>query len=129
MANNDSTVPETKTSGIGQCIISSNILIKLWERASDTLTDEELEWFSGATDHAENMIIPLHETINGIGCLVASDEQDGTFQSRHDVPGLLFSIANSLDTIQGLIHIGSAANHRLRKPECYRELNSIITVK
>ncbi|SFF19550.1 hypothetical protein [Nitrosomonas sp. Nm166] len=133
MANNDSTVPETKTSRIDQCR-SSNIMIKLWERTSHTLTKKELEWFSAATEHAEHMIISLHDTIEGVGCLVSGDGWDGSvrsgnFQSHNDVPELLYSIANSLDTIQGLIHIGSSADHRLKYPELYRESDAIKAVK
>ena len=72
MANEDSTAPETKSSRIEQCRYS-NIMINLWERTSHKLTKKELEWFSGATEHAEHMIISLHDTVQGIGCLVSGE--------------------------------------------------------
>ena len=66
--------------------------------------------------------------------MVSSDKRDGTigagnFQSHSDVPELLYSIANSLDTIQGLIHVGSSADHRLKHPELYRESDEIKAIK
>ena len=133
MANEDSTAPETKSSRIEQCRYS-NIMINLWERTSHKLTKKELEWFSGATEHAEHMIISLHDTVQGIGCLVSGDGQDGSvrsgnFQSHNDVPELLYSIACSLDAIQGLIHIGNSAELRLRYPELYQESDAIKAVK
>lgn len=134
MADKDFTAQETKTYRIDVCN-SHNIMFELWERVSHTLTDKELEWFSGATEHAEHGLITLKQTIESIGCLVMNDanlereKQAGNFSNNDDVPDLLFSIANSLDTIQGLIHIGSSADDRLKNPERYRKSDEIKAVK
>ena len=133
MANEDFTVPETKISRIEICN-SCNIMVKLWERNSHTFTDKELEWFSYATDHAEQGLVSLKQTIESIGCLVLNDvnlergAQAGNFQADTDLPDLLFTIAHSLDNIQGLLHVGSSADHRLKNPELYLKSNSIKAV-
>jgi len=133
MANEDSTVPETKISRIEICN-SHNIMVELWERTSHTLTDKELKWFSQTTEHAEHGLVSLKQTIENIGCLVMNDanlekgKQAGNFRDNDDAADLLFSIANTLDTIQGLIHIGSSADHRLKNPDSYLKSNSIKAV-
>ena len=113
------------TSGIESACIPSNVFFELWERTSSTLTEKELEWFSRSTEYAEMMLRNLRDTMEGIGCLVASDTKEnnaypaGNFQSNSDVPTLLFSLANSIDSIQGMIHVGTSADDRLRNPELY----------
>ena len=135
MANEDSTAQETTTHKIDQCN-SHNIMYELWERTSHTLTDKDLEWFSGATEHAEYELASLNRAIVSIGCLALNDaalergKQAGNFQiDSGDTPDLLFSIANSLSAIQGLIHVGSSADDRLKNPERYQKSNEIKAVK
>lgn len=108
---------------------TSNMLHELWERASPSLSDSELEWFAGASEHAGNIVGNLRHVVEGIGCLVANDGsgQDiscraGNFQSANSVSSLLFSIENQLDSLQGLINIGDSAGHRLRNPDLYRRI-------
>lgn len=134
MAIEDSTVRETEISRIDICN-SSNIMLNLWERTRDALTEKELEWFAGATEHAEQGLISLKQTIENIGCLVMSDAnlergtQAGNFRDNYAASELLFSIAYSLDTIQGLVHIGSSADDRLKYPERYEKSDTTKAVK
>lgn len=120
MAKEDFTAPETKVCRVDVCC-STNIMIKLWNSASDTLTEEELEWFSGATENAELVIISLRQTLETLGCVISNDanHRDGSksvnFLSNDNVTDLMFMITNHLDTIQGLIYIGSSADYLLRK--------------
>ncbi|MDP3280795.1 MAG: hypothetical protein Q8M57_07090 [Nitrosomonas sp.] len=85
MANEDSTAQETTTHRIDQCN-SHNIMFELWERTSHTLTDKDLEWFSGATDQAEDEHASLNRAIVSNGCLALNDaalergKQAGNFQ-------------------------------------------------
>ncbi|SEG15208.1 hypothetical protein [Nitrosomonas ureae] len=133
MANEDFTA-ETKTRRIDICN-SHNIMVELWERTSHTLTDKELKWFSQATEHAEQGLLSLKQTLESIGCLVLNEEsleagkRSGNFQSSNDVPDLLFAIANYIENIQGLIHVGSSADARLKHPERYRSSDDIKSVK
>ena len=129
MADNDSTVPEPKTCRIDICN-SNNIMVNLWERTSHTLTNKEWEWFAGATEQAEMSLMSLKQTIESIGCMVMHDANlkgvaAGNFQSGHDVPDLLLTIANQLENIQGLVHIGSSADARLKNPECHLKSDQI----
>lgn len=134
MTDENSTGQETKTRRIDICN-SHNIMVELWERTSHTLTDEELKWFSEATEHAEHGLISLKQTLENIGSMVLNDaylergKQAGNFRDNEDLPDLLFTIANSLDNIQGLIHVGNSADHRLKNPEHYRKLDEIKVVK
>ena len=122
MADKDSTA-EVQTSGIKGVCDTNNIMMELWKRAAPTLTKEELKWFSAADDIADCATIALQETVIGIGCLVSEDEPNGNFQSREDVPGLLFHIANSLDQIRSLHAVAKSADIQLCRLEQYRVLD------
>lgn len=99
---------------------TSNVLWELWKRASDSLSKPELEWFAKATEHAHNEAKHLRDVVSGLACLIASDTQSGALQDERGIPTMLFSISAQLDTISGMIEIGSAANDRLRTPELYQ---------
>lgn len=101
---------------------TSNVLWQLWKRTADSLSKSELEYFAKATAHAHTESKNLRDVVSGLGCLIASDDQSGALQDQRDLPTLLYSISAQLDTISGMIEIGSAANDRLRLPEYYRQL-------
>lgn len=101
---------------------TTNILETLYAASAGNLTPDALEWVAkSADDVAHRMATDLKETVNGIACLVANEPKDGggagNFQSPHDLPELLFGIGHSLDTIGGLMQIGSGARDALACPE------------
>ena len=98
---------------------TSNILAELWEKSSSNYSKEELEWFTGADQEAEMLIGELENTLESLGCLVASDGGTGNFQSKCDVSQLLFLTVQSLRTVRGLIHVSDSAKDRLINPELY----------
>ena len=53
--------------------------------------------------------------INGIASLVAADTQVGNSQDKHDVAALLWSIAESMPTVEAIHDIGDQAEYPLRK--------------
>lgn len=108
--------------GIDAMCDTSNVLWELWKRAEPTLNNRELEYFSGATENAQSETRHLRDVVLGIACLISSDTQSGALQDKDGMPTMLFSISAQLDTISGMIEIGSAANERLRFPEVYRRL-------
>jgi hypothetical protein len=100
--------------------ITSNVMWQLWERAKDSLSNPELEWFAQATEQARVESRNLRDVVSGIGCLIASDTHSGALQDRDGASSMLYAISAQLDTITGMIEIGSAANDRLRMPEIYQ---------
>ena len=62
----------------------------------------------------------LRDVVQGIGCLIASDTTSGALQDTNGASSMLYAISAQLDTITGMIEIGSAANDRLRMPEIYQ---------
>lgn len=120
------------SSTINARLDTSNVLFELWERTAPTLNKSELEWFAGASDHAEQIVGNLRHVIEGVGCLVASDElrgkgqpRAGSFQEAPDVATLLYSIEQQLDTVQGLMNVGLSAGYRLRHPEQYSQIGGV----
>lgn len=99
---------------------TSNVIWELWKRTSDRLSEQELEWFAKATEHAQSEARNLRDVVQGIGCLIASDTTSGALQDTNGASSMLYAISAQLDTITGMIEIGSAANDRLRMPEIYQ---------
>jgi hypothetical protein len=102
----------------GAAIVSTGIF-HLWEKVASRLTTEELEWFAKYTSEAERESQNLASIVMDIGCLVGADTDAGSFRSQSSISTLLFSISHQVDTISGMIYIGSCAEHRLRHPELY----------
>jgi hypothetical protein len=100
--------------------VTSNVMWQLWERTADSLSNSELEWFAKATEQARLDSRRLRDVVMGIGCLIASDTTSGALQDAQDASSMLYAISSQLDTITGMIEIGSAANDRLRMPEVYQ---------
>ena len=99
---------------------TSNVIWELWKRTSDRLSEQELEWFAKATEHAQSEARNLRDVVQGIGCLIASDTTSGALQDTNGASSMLYAISAQLDIITGMIEIGSAANDRLRMPEIYQ---------
>ena len=97
----------------------SNALFHLWAKSADRLTADELEWFTGFIGEAETETQNLSDTVMGIGCLIDADN----FSGAESASTLLFNIAHQLDTIQGMIHIGSQAAYRLNNPDLSALIN------
>lgn len=101
---------------------TTSILETLYAASAGNLAPDAMKWIAeSADDLARRMTADLKETVNGIGCLVANEPEDGggagNFQGQHDLPELLFGIAHSLDTIGGLMALGSRARDALACPE------------
>jgi hypothetical protein len=99
---------------------AAGLLAFFWGRFdTDAASDEDLEYLSVATEEAANAAFRLSTVISGIGCLIGDDRgvedkpecgalQDGS-QST-----LLHLIADEVEAIARLAHIGSESEGRLR---------------
>jgi hypothetical protein len=90
------------------------VVTDLWGRVYESLTKEELERFSSATEEAALYFQNLEEVISGIGCLVGDDRITGMFQSKESVSTLLFFLSSSIGSASALMRIGCEAEYRLR---------------
>lgn len=125
MQTNQSTTPEDNEQSIKCVPTAREILSDLWDRSSRNLTKKELEWFASASQETEISLGALKDTLEGIGCLVASDKDTGNFQSQRDVSQLLFLIVQNLRAIEGLAYISDSAKDRLINPELYQKIDSL----
>ena len=105
---------------------TSHVLLELWERTAPSLNKSELTWFAESTAYAQQEIDNLRDILSGMGSLVRSDTTSGALQEQSGVSSLLFSVSTQLDTINGMLEIGTAAKDRLRLPEFYRQIKSRI---
>ncbi|MCL1824364.1 MAG: hypothetical protein FWG26_00190 [Betaproteobacteria bacterium] len=96
----------------------ANVTRELWNRVNDSLHPDEHRWFAKATENALLLLENLSETLDGIANHVANDTkrldgipETGAFQSRHDLPNLLYGMAESIRTAQALAMVGKEAAH------------------
>ena len=93
----------------------SNVIKELWERASDGLSEPELEWFSDSGEHAEFLLGLLTDTTNKVGCLIGADEMEKPYGDQDSVAGLLFFLAECMDAANALLSVSAEANFKLHR--------------
>ncbi|HET7831819.1 MAG TPA: hypothetical protein VFK88_02530 [Gallionella sp.] len=110
------------TETIKPAATARRIMSELWDRAADSLSTEELKWFAGSSEFTRMQARNLSEVVEGIGCLIGSDENAGNFQEAGSVTTLLFNISHSIDTIAGMMEISDFAQDRLINADHYQRL-------
>lgn len=87
----------------------------LCKKAATELKAHELEWFAdGAAEQINLDTNSLAATLRGLGCMVASDEESGSFRSADDVSDLLLNLSNQVSTLNGLACIAADASYLAR---------------
>lgn len=92
----------------------------LWSKSGRNLTPSELQWFSeGAATFVTEFSSQLEDVLIDVACLVAADGSNkghlhaGNLQNHGDVANLLYSVANQVNLLTGMVEIGSEATHLL----------------
>ena len=81
----------------------SSALELLSRHAMPSLSDAELQYLSGIDGCAEEIARRTAKLVEGLGCLIADDEQVGSFQSPASMASLLFNIAGQFNAVAGLL--------------------------
>ena len=118
--NHQAQQPEERPITGVACV--SNVIKALWERASDGLSERELEWFSDSGEHAEFLLDLLTDTTNKVGCLIGADETARAYADRGSVAGLLFFLAECMDAANALVSVSAAANCKLHRKDFSEEM-------
>lgn len=93
---------------------TSTIIRALWDATRvEALTDEQLKSIA-SSETVSHELENLAGVMSGIGCLVASDTSAGNFQSRHDVPELLFTFSAFIEAAAEAVFVSSDAAATLR---------------
>lgn len=80
-----------------------NLIRKLWGHSKDRLDDDTLAWIrNGAVSTVSMQASNLAATVEGIGCLVASDENAGSFQEPGPLSALLFGLSHQIEHLAAL---------------------------
>ena len=94
---------------------TSGLLLGLLDRSRNSLSDGDLTHLAALTDEAGYMVERIAKLCEGLGCLIASDSDDGpvavtgSFQSAPDVSALLFLLAGVADHASGLLEVAGFA--------------------
>lgn len=110
-AQNRSPSPELKEAfGV------SNALSLLWRKAGPTLDAHTLRWFAdGALVAIADHAAELQGVLEGLGCMILSDGETGSFQTPESSSELLFSLARQIDSLRGLADIAAHASYQLHE--------------
>lgn len=98
---------------------SGKLVMRLWEKSKSRLDENELQWFANSVDMVSGELENLSQNLTQMACLVGSDRDTGSFQSKQSVSNLLFSLAHQLDTLQAVLKVSEMANAYLQNPEIY----------
>ena len=95
---------------------TASAMALMWEKSYKQMTAKEMEWFAdGAAEQVNNDVRALSATLEGLACLVSSDEESGSFQSARSTSTLLFNLHNQLNVIAGLADVSEQANWLARR--------------
>lgn len=110
-----------------------NLIHKLWAHAKDRLDDDTLTWIgANAVSTVSMQASNLAATVEGIGCLVASDENAGSFREPGPLSELLFGLSHQIEHLAALSNLANEVanlqSHRavgwVKAPEPERQPDS-----
>lgn len=95
----------------------SNAMLLLWQRASDRMTEDELNWFAeGAPELVQLQAEYISNITQGLGCLIGNDASSGALSERHDVSSILWSVSHQVGVLGALTNVardaGFLAQHK-----------------
>ena len=95
---------------------TSGAMSMLWQKASGSMTLQELEWLAnGAARQARSEADSLATVMMNTACLVQADEGNiGSFLDADSAADLFFNLHNQLSAIAGLADIAEQAGYRVR---------------
>lgn len=96
---------------------ATNAMLLLWQRASDRMTEDELNWFAeGAPELVQLQAEHLSTVTMGLGCLIGNDDSSGALSDRHDVSAILWSVSHQVGVLGALTNVardaGFLAQHK-----------------
>lgn len=115
----DTTVANSEPE-INSIATLNNILSELWSIAEKHVSPSQLEMFARADVEAEAIVGSLYDSLEGVACLIASDNSTGYFQDPHYVSKLLFMTVQHLRMVEGLMQISNSAKCYLADPELHQ---------
>lgn len=93
---------------------AAKIIKTLWDAAdADRLTDEQLAALVLGDESGINLG-NLGDIMGGIACLISNDTDAGNFQSRHDLPLLLFGFSSAIRAEAEAAYVSNQASAELR---------------
>lgn len=111
-----STTTNTATPDSMGIFKTSLAMARLWDKASEHMTEKELVWFAdGAAEQVGNDLRALSSFVENTACLVSSDETSGAFQDSDSTSKMLFNLHNQIDAIAGMAEISEQANWFARR--------------
>jgi hypothetical protein len=93
---------------------ASKALLNLWKSSRDTLSPEQLSWYSELSDAASWEAENIADHLNELGSLINSVEE-AMVPSQEKIATLLFSLANQVEIIAALVDIATSAEERLHE--------------
>ena len=89
---------------------AANAMLLLWQRASDHMTEDELNWFAeGAPDLVQLQADYIANITQGLGCLISNDASSGALSERYDVSTILWNVSHQVGVLGALTSVARDA--------------------
>jgi len=108
----------------------ANVIKELWERTSDQLDVNELEWFGRAGEISQAMAQNLEEVLEQMGCIAGQNGQcNGKLyaeylQTSETASILFFFVSDAIRGIRALMKISEDANYKRYRNELLNPLST-----
>ena len=101
---------------------ASNMMMALWEKASPTLSKEDLVWVSESGDEVSASLNALAGLLTGVACL-SGELEGGDFPTLDalQMTAVLFPVIEQLQVLSSMAFIASEATYKLNRRHLYGE--------
>lgn len=101
---------------------ASNVMMALWDRASPTLSRDDLVWLTESSEEISTSLNCISALLTSVACL--SGELDGGDFPTLDalkMTDVLFPVVDQLQVLSSMAFIAGEAAHKLNHPNMNRE--------
>ena len=96
---------------------ASNMMMALWDRASPTLSRDDLVWLTGSGEEISASLSSLSALLTSVACL-NGELEDGDFPTLDalKMSGVLFPVVDQLQVLSSMAFIAGEAAYKLNHP-------------
>jgi len=101
---------------------ASNVMMALWNRASPTLSKDDLVWLTESGEEISTSLNGLSALLTSVACL-SGELEGGDFPTLDalKMSNVLFPVVDQLQVLSSMAFIANEAAYKLNHPELYRE--------
>lgn len=105
---------------------ASNMMMALWDKASPTLSRDDLVWLTESGEEISTSLNALSALLTSVACL-SGELEGGDFPTlaNLEMSKVLFPVVNQLDVLSSMAFIAGEAAYKLNHPKLDREVRPL----